>query len=308
MLKFQTHPFVATAVVIFAAAIWGLFWIPLRFFEAHGLDAAWATVAQFVVPALLLLPVALWRVAHRQPIGLNHYSTGLLIGAAFVLYYESLLLTDVVRALLLFYITPIWSTILEVVFLRRRVRLPRLFALLLGISGLFIVLGGRSGIPLPQNPGDMMALLSGIVFAFGSLRVRSRPQLETFEHVFSFFIYGALFAGAMTLLPISELGTFPAISTWMRLSPWLLIMAVFFLIPVMWGLLWGARHLDPGRLGILLQMEAVIGIGSAAILTDEPFGLPEILGTILILGASVVDVLGSDNSALPEVQNDSEIG
>jgi len=36
--------------------------------------------------------------------------------------------------------------------------------------------------------------------------------------------------------------------------------------------------MDPGRLGVLLQMEAVVGIGSAAVLTDEPFGLVELLG------------------------------
>ncbi|MEZ5789917.1 MAG: hypothetical protein R3D34_03670 [Nitratireductor sp.] len=64
------------------------------------------------------------------------------------------------------------------------------------------------------------------------------------------------------------------------------------MIPVMWGLLWGSKHIDAGRLGILLQMEAVVGIGSAALLTDEPFGFVEITGTMLVVGAGVVDVLG----------------
>jgi drug/metabolite transporter (DMT)-like permease len=60
----------------------------------------------------------------------------------------------------------------------------------------------------------------------------------------------------------------------------------------MWGILWGARHMDPGRLGILLQLEAIVGIASAAILTDEPFGLVESLGTVLVIGAGVADILG----------------
>ena len=74
--------------------------------------------------------------------------------------------------------------------------------------------------------------------------------------------------------------------------PWLLLAAVGFLIPVMWGLLWGSKHIDPGRLGVLLQLEAVVGIGSAALLTDEPFGLVELLGTVLVVAAGIVDVLG----------------
>ncbi len=76
------------------------------------------------------------------------------------------------------------------------------------------------------------------------------------------------------------------------LLPWLVLMAAVFLIPVMWGLLWGAQHLDPGRLGILLQTEAIVGIGSAALLAGEPFGAREALGSALVIAAGAVDVLG----------------
>jgi len=77
----------------------------------------------------------------------------------------------------------------------------------------------------------------------------------------------------------------------------LLLIALGFLIPVTCALLWGLQRIDPGRLGILLQLEAVVGIASAAVLTAEPFGLVEIAGTILIIGAGVADVLGSETRA-----------
>ncbi len=54
--------------------------------------------------------------------------------------------------------------------------------------------------------------------------------------------------------------------------------------------------MDPGRLGILLQLEAIVGILSAAVLTDEPFGLVEILGAVLVIGAGVTEVLGGQRS------------
>jgi drug/metabolite transporter (DMT)-like permease len=50
--------------------------------------------------------------------------------------------------------------------------------------------------------------------------------------------------------------------------------------------------MDPGRLGILLQLEAIVGIASAALLTDEPFGLVEVLGSALVISAGIADVLG----------------
>lgn len=279
-------------MVLASAAVWGLFWIPLRWFQEQGLEPGWATLFQFILPFVLLCPFAIWRKHQNRATGVAQITSGLLVGAAFVLYYHSLLLTEVVRALLLFYITPIWGTVLEAVFLRRKVSPYRLLALVSGFAGLFVVLTSKGGLPVPQNVGDYMALLSGLVFAIGTLRIRSMPDMDVFEHVYSFFLYGSVFAAITCLLPIAALGGVPNMTTIGALLPWLLIMSVFFLIPVMWGLLWGAKHVDPGRLGILFQMEAVVGISSAAVLANEPFGWPEAVATVLIISASVLDVFG----------------
>jgi drug/metabolite transporter (DMT)-like permease len=181
-------------VVIFAASLWGLFWLPLRGFEEMGLAAGWATLSQLSTPALFLVPLALWRATGGRATGLGQPVTGLLIGGAFALYAESLLLTEVARALILFYVTPVWSTFLELTVMKRRVTGPRALALVLGLGGLFVILGGKTGIPLPRNLGDVMALLSGMLWAVGSMRIRQSPDRGTFEHLFSFFVYGSLVA------------------------------------------------------------------------------------------------------------------
>lgn len=283
-------------VVIVSASLWGLFWLPLRAFEDMGLSASWATLGQFVAPVLLLIPFAVRRAFRGRPTGLRQAAIGLLIGGAFALYAESLLLTEVARALILFYVTPVWSTLLEVTVLRHRFTRARALALVLGLAGLLVILGGRTGIPLPQNIGDVMALLSGVLWAIGSLRVRQAGEAGMFEHLFSFFFYGGLLALALALLPVEAFGAPPDLAVLSSVAPWLVVTAIFFLIPVMWGILWGAQHLDPGRLGILLQLEAIVGILSAAVLTDEPFGLVEILGAVLVIGAGVTEVLGGQRS------------
>ena len=279
-------------VVVIAASVWGLFWIPLRALERHGLDAAWATLGQFVVPLMVLSPLVALRLWRRQPTGCSQVVTGTLIGASMVLYYESLLLTEVVRALVLFYIAPAWGTLLEVFFMGKRFTLWRALALLLGFSGLLVILGVDGGVPLPRGLGDSLALLSGILFAIGALRVRTSPDVSAFEQMIALFLYGSVVALAIALLPVSELGEPPTSTELLPLLPWLVLMAVAFLIPTMWGLMWGSRHVDPGRLGILLQMEAVVGIGSAALLAGEPFGLAEATGSLLVISAGVMDVFG----------------
>ncbi len=276
-----------------SAAIWGLFWLPLRAFETLGLDPAWVTVGQFVLPMAFLLPFAFIRLLRRQPVGTNQAITGLLIGGAMALYCESLLLTDVVRALILFYVMPAWGTIVEIGFMGRRFTLWRGLSLLLSMAGLLALLRVSADLEVSLNAGDAMALFSGIMYAVGAMRVRQAQEVTVFEQVFAFFLFGGIFAFAMTFLPIADFGILPTASVLIAVVPWMILMAVVFMIPVVWGLYWGNRSVDPGRLGVLLQIEVVVGICSAAIFTDEPFGWREATGALLVLGAGLIEVIAN---------------
>lgn len=300
MKELTNKPFFPALVTVFAAGLWGLFWIPLREMQSRGLPTDWATFAQFVPAILVLLPFAIWRLLRGHPLRMRQALAGIGISAGFVLYCESLLLTEVVRALLLFYIVPLWGTLLEVLFMGIRLTKVRLIALVMGLSGLFVVLGSDTGIPLPRNAGDVMALLSGIVFAISSMQIRQMPKISTFEHTFAFFFYGTIMAYAITWVPIEGLGVAPDWSVIEPLLPWLFVVGAGFMIPSMCGILWGSERLDPGRFAILLQMEAVVGIASAALLANEPFGTPEVMGTFLIVGAALVDVLGARSAPAAE--------
>ena len=284
-------------IVLVASAAWGLFWIPLRAFEQHGLGPAWATLAQFLMPLVLMTPFAVARRLRRKPTGVWQYRSGLLIGGAVALYLSSLLLTDVARALILFYAMPAWGTLLEVGVMRRSFTRWRGVSLLLSLSGMLVILSAGHGFSLSMNLGDLLALLSGVLFAVGAMLVRQAPETSVFEQLVGFFLYGSVVALSLTLLPLAELGRSPSLGQVLALAPWLVLAAAGFLIPVMWGVYWGSRNVDPGRLGILLQIEAVAGITSAALLAGEPFGAPQAIGAVLVIGAGVVEVIGSRRTA-----------
>ena len=60
--------------------------------------------------------------------------------------------------------------------------------------------------------------------------------------------------------------------------------------------------MSPGRAGILFSFEIVVGVASAAVLTSEPFGTRELIGTILIIGAAIIEVLRKQEvEELPEI-------
>lgn len=293
------RPLPELAVAI-ASAAWGLFWIPLRALERQGLDPAWAALAQFLPALLVLTPFALLRRIRRQPTGIAQYRTGLLIGAAVALYLESLLLTDVARALILFYAMPAWGTILEVGLMGRPFTRWRGLSLTFSLLGMLAILGLGNPFSFSVNVGDLLALLSGILFAIGAMQVRQAPETSVFEQILAFFLYGSVAALVITLLALAGLGQFPSVETWAGLTPWLMLVAIGFLIPVMWGVYWGSRYVDPGRLGILLQIEAVVGIVSAALFAGEPFGVRHGIGAVLVVGAGLVEVIANRQASEPD--------
>ena len=63
------------------------------------------------------------------------------------------------------------------------------------------------------------------------------------------------------------------------------------MLPITYLTIWPATVLSPGRVGMLLMVEVIVGVVSAAILTDEQFGMRELAGTVLIISAGVVEVL-----------------
>ena len=286
----QRPDFLPSAAVALTGVSWGLFWLPLRAFDEAGLQGAWATFAFYLVALLILTPFAIARWRHLRDGGAALFFTGLLTGSAFALYATSLLLTEVVRALLLFYMTPVWSTLLGAVLLKERITVARGLALVLGLAGLLVILGLDDGFPLPRNVGDWMGLLSGMAWAYGSLRVFSAETKASFEPVFAFFASGILIGVLFLLLPFEGMGEPPSGATLRATTPWLLAMVVLFVLPAMFLVFWGAARLSPGRVGILLMGEVVVGVVSAAIMTDEPFGAREIIGSLLVIGAGLIEV------------------
>jgi len=275
--------------IVVGGALWGLYWLPLRELGDGGLGPGWAGAALYGILLLLLLPFAYLRRREIKAGGLGLLVTGLITGAAFALYAASIVLTEVVRVLLLFYLTPVWSTLLGRFLLGERLTLNRILALLFGFVGLLVVLGLGSQFPWPRNLGDWLALASGALWAYGSLRVYRVGQAATFEQIFVFVLGGAVVSAFFVLLFADLVGPWPSPGHLRGLAPWLAT-ACLLMIPMLALTIWPATRLSPARVGILLMGEIIVGVSSAALLSGEPFGLRELSGTLLILAAGVVEV------------------
>ena len=295
------HYLLICFAVFFAAGIWGLYWLPQRLLLEAGMTGGWGTVAQYIISLVVLTPVALWHFLHGKPIGLQHWACGLLLGSGAVFYANSLLVTDVIRALVFFYLAPLWATLVEVFFLKRIPKWPRAVSIVLALSGVWIAVGIDVGFPLPVNLGDWFGLVAGFLIAAGAARTEIEQPQGVFPLLFIVIVFCFLSSVCQYPLLADAIGAMPTLNIAISSLPLLVGITLLFVIPTTALLFWSPSKIGTGVFGILILSELVVGVISAALLTDEPFGWREAVGASLILLAGIVEVVLNRS---PELRSD----
>lgn len=294
----MNRSFLPSAVVLGTAVFWSVYWLPVRTIAGLGLDGAWGTGAITLAAALCLLPF-LRRgglTVGRGPgaaggsggvdrIGLLSVALG---GAAFALYSIGFLYGKVALVVLLWFFSPVWSVLIARYVLRWHVPGLRLVAIAVGLCGLFVMLGGDGGWPLPRSLGEWMAFVGGLIWAGATAGMRLRSNLAPLPAALVFALGAA--ATAMAFAPFLE--PLPRIAGADAAEA-----AVMVLITggLWWGLsiarlMWAALRLDPARVGILLMPEVIFGALSAAVLAGERLSGYEIAGGALVVLCGVLEV------------------
>jgi len=278
--------------IVLSTLFWGTLWIPLRGLDHAGLSSAWATAGGFALPLAILLPVGLARRWQLRAAGRPLFLAGLLTAAAIALYAEGLLRGYVARVILLFYLTPVWSTLLA----RWRLGVPitaaRSATIGFGLLGLFVVLG-NGGAPVPHTVADWMGLLSGICWAWAMVSLQHVEQVADVDKMFVQFLFLAPLFVLFTIVPGGRSWVAPSVATLSRSLGWLLALGLLWMPAVVGLTIFGGSRVEPGRVAVLLMLEIVVGLGSAAALAGEPLGARELLGAVMIVGSCGAEVVAT---------------
>ncbi|MGH6873388.1 MAG: DMT family transporter, partial [Aestuariivirgaceae bacterium] len=165
----------------YSGLVWGLFWIPLRQLEHTGIPGLWANLTFYLAPLVVVLPFLPFRWRSIARGGLDLQLKGMITALGLICYSVAVLYTDVVRAMLLFYLTPIWSALLARLILGDPITPVRWVAMAIGFAGMVVILNDGAGLPLPSNAGDWLAVLSGIGWAVAAVSLRIGKSLDPLE-------------------------------------------------------------------------------------------------------------------------------
>jgi drug/metabolite transporter (DMT)-like permease len=288
-------PALAIFGALINATIWGLSWYPLRWLEARGVPALWATWFIFsacMASVLIVRPGSvklLWQ--HRRTLSWLVLASGMTNAC----FNTALATGDVVRAVLLFYLMPMWVVLLARWLLAERITPAALGRTALALIGAALVLGnGELQLPIPNSWADWLAVAGG--FFFGLNNVILRKYSDTPQEARAL----GMFSGAVIIAPL-VIAALALVGTPLALAPepvaWvgIALFAAFVLVGNL-ALQYGAARLPANVLSTLMLAEILVATLSSWLGGTGTITHSTLIGGAFIVSASALAIVSSSTA------------
>lgn len=277
-----------------AALLWGVLWYPLRLLEQNGVPGLWATLLIYIV-ALLPVIVPCWQLRqqflHQR---VNYSLLALVAGWTNLAFILAMLEGEVVRVLLLFYLSPVWAMLLARLILGEKIEVPGLLALVLAMIGAVIMLWHPQFFSTRLSLADCYAITAGMAFALTNVLIRR------IGHVHWSLKLGSAWIGVVVISAIGLLLNVQTVPNFNGMTIWLILLLGFpFMFIMTWTAQYGVTRLPVQTSSIIFLLEIIAGAVSAAWLTSEVLDRAEYVGGVLIIAAGLIGVIKRQKAYIP---------
>jgi len=274
----------AISSLVYAATLWGLVWYPYRLLNEAGVGGIASSFLTYAVP-LLAIGWLHGRELHRAR-GKWMWLTalGLAAGWTNLAYVLAVLQGEVVRVLLLFYLSPLWTVLFSRFLLHEKLNRAGWAVMALAAGGAMVMLWQPGEWPLPHNHAEWLGLSAGVMFAASN--VISRHLDGVTEGAKSISIWAGV-----AVLTVTGLALKPAELDFMahaETATWLLLIGVGILIGSMtYAVQFGLARVPANQAIVIFLSELVVAAIAAYFLSDERMGVQEWIGAAMIITASL---------------------
>ena len=274
----------AVLVLFISSAGWGLTWMPIKALSNLGLDGMHLVFIAFFSGALLTLP---WLFSQRR-FWSRKISLMLMIactgGFANASFQSAIYHGDVIRVMILFYMLPVWSVIGGRLFLHEKVDAIRMFAVLLSLSGAFVILDVAHTSWAGVTAIDLLAIGSGIGLAATNILFRFTQDIPVMSKGSAMFIGCSVLIG-LSLMVFTASGGLPDNSA----ALWAVAYGALWLTLITTGTQWGVTQLEAGRSAVIIVVELVVAVASSALILTGELTVFELCGGLMVLGAALLE-------------------
>jgi len=276
----------AACCTLTVAFVWGIIWYPFRFLRAAGITPQ---LSSFLVYSLITgSGLAFFWPVFRRHWRLSPHMLILLLAFGWTNFGYTKAMTDgvVMRALLLFYLTPLWTALLSWLLLKEKLTRIGWGVVAASLASCVAILWDPKAIQAGawlSQPYEWMALTAGMAFSFGQTISRKAQSLPPVVKSSAIWL-GTAALGFSSSYAHGDLARIADIQ-W----PHWLVMALLAAVLISTSVIsqFSLTVLTANQNMTLMLSELVIAAASAYALAGEVMRPHEWLGGALIVGASL---------------------
>jgi drug/metabolite transporter (DMT)-like permease len=285
MPSLRLQRFLAIGSLVYAASLWGLVWYPYRLLNEAGVGGIASSFLSYTVPLILFGWLHLRELRRSRSQWLWLAVLGLAAGWTNLAYVLGVLQGEVVRVLLLFYLSPLWTVVFSRILLGEKLNRAGVMIMALSLGGAMVMLWRpEGGLPLPTNRGEWLGLSAGVMFALSN--VISRHLSGVSEGSKAVYVWSGV-----SVLTLTGLLLYPAELDFVEQAGWdvwLLLLAIGIAIGSMtYAVQYGLARVPANQAIVIFLFELVVAAVAAYFLSSERMGLQEWAGAIMIIAASL---------------------
>ena len=200
---------------------------------------------------------------------------------------------EVMRVMLLFYLSPLWTLVLARFWLKEHISRAGYIAIGVAMLGAYVMLAnpfsGNMVWPLPKNSAEWLALSAGIGFALTNVITRKSSHLSI--QAKSMLVWAGV-VGMALLFAVFLGNTSPQFSfpppSFFNQTNWLVMgFIALFLMSATMLVQYGVTQIEATRASILFMFELVVAAIAAYFLANEIMAFNEWIGGSLIIVAAL---------------------
>lgn len=287
MVKENNQNAFAVIGLLFGAVVWGFIWYPYRLLNEAGISGVVSSLYTYAIAFAFGCVIFANRFSLPFKLEKSVCLLAMAAGWTNLSYVLAIIDGQVMRVILLFYLSPIWTIIFAHFWLKERTTLIAITVVAIALTGAIIMLWQAKSLPIPQSTAEWLGLSSGIGFSLTNVLTRKFTHLTLAEKSFSVWI-GVVFVSLIYLMSIDK-NTADLILSNEEVSYHeigLLILVAMLLMAATVCVQYGVTKISAMSASVLFMFELVVAAIASYFLANEVMEVQEWFGGTLIVFAA----------------------
>ena len=286
----KTKNYLGDILIIIAGLFWGSMGIFVRHLNDLGFSSIQVACLRLVTAGILFALILLIKDRKGFKIAARDIPLFLALGLVSILfftccYFTAIRLMTMSTAAILLYTSPIWVMVLAIIFLKEKITLQKIIALILAFAGCVLVSGfGGKVTVVSVLVGLGSGLGYGLYSIFGTFALKKYSPYTVTCYTFLIAGFGSIFVAN----PADLIAKISAVDNKLSLFGFVLLTAIVTaVIPFLLYTL-GLNKTTAGKAAVLATVEPAAATLFGFFVMGEKVGIIAVVGILLVFAAIVI--------------------